>query len=475
MMLEIVTLLALGAMDPCAPVAPAASPDPTAAAQYRAVAEEEQAAGNRDAATAAWRLAAESDPHDARARSALAALCRAEAPARAAQDPLAEATRLLDADRYREAAEILARLRRTRPSSDAALLEGICRYELGEDALAARLLREAEADAVHRDTARLYLGLLALRGGSALEAASLFDAAADNARLAPLARDLARSARWDGPVIASVLLEGGYDSNVRLTTTQTGPGSKSASNGDAVAGLSAVILGRPFGTNGLFLRAAGAVQQFAQLSQYDFRSGEAAVGGRWWRGGTGVSAEYAFADRTLGGSAYLSTHRFLATGSAALGPVALSATWWGRIEDYAIPYRSYSGFAQRAEARLSVAVGSKARIGAGWAFGRDDTDDPVLAWDEQGPRADLLLLLGPRTRLSLEAGLLARDYREFDPALGLKVHETILDGAAALEWDVIRHLTLRVSLLARRSDSNYAPYAYTKVVPSAAIGLMMTP
>jgi hypothetical protein len=474
-MLGMMTAIALAATDPCARVEPAAAPDVIAAAQYRAVAQEEQAAGDRAAAAAAWRLAAENDPSDARSRAALAALCREAPGGRATRDPLQEATRLLDADRYREAAALLRETRRTHPTSDAALLEGICRYELGEDAEAARLFREAETDATHRDTARLYLGLLALRGGSAGEAASLFDAAADNPALSSLARDLARSARWDGPIVASVLLEGGYDSNVRLTTTQPTTGGKKLQNGDAVGGVSAVILGRPLGANGPFVRAAGAVQQFASLDQYDFRSGEAAAGARWWKGGTGVTAEYSFADRTLGGSAYLTTHRLLATGSVGLGPLALSATWWGRWEDYAIPYRSYSGFAQRAEARVGASLGAKARLGVGWSLGRDDADLSTLSWTEQGPRADLTLLVAPKKRLTFEAGLAFRSYDEFDPALGVKAWETVFDAAAAFEWDVARHATLRFSLLARTSDSNVEGYVYSKVVPSAAIGVMMSP
>jgi tetratricopeptide (TPR) repeat protein len=468
-------LAALSATDPCASVTPAPSPDRSAAADYRAVAEAERAAGGWETAVAAWRLAAALDPDDRRAPEALAEFCREGGAKSAPRDPVQDAIQLLDAGKYREAAEQLRMARRTGRDASAALLEGICRYELGEDAEAALLLREAEADPAHRDSARLYLGLVALRAGSATEAAALFDAARSNPSFASLASDLARSARWDGPLVLSLLAEGGWDSNVGLVGSQ-GAGGGMASSGDAVAGLSAVALARPLGANGPFLRAAGSLQKYARLDQYDFTSWEAAAGGRFWRSGTGVTAEYSFADRTLGGHSYLQTHRVLAAGAVGLGPVELSASWWGRWENYAATFDPYSGFAQRAEARASVALGSRARLGAGWILGRDDTDTSSLGWTEQGPRADLRVVLGPTTRLAVEAGGVLREYHGTGgaPITG-RLTERILDGVAAFEWDLGRRVTARFSLLARLSNSNYDPFDYTKVVPSAAIGVMMTP
>lgn len=475
MILELVAVLAFAAVDPCAAVTPAASPDPTAAAAYREVAREEQERGDPVAAAVAWRMAAANDPGDPHAQEALAAHCR-EGARRLPHDPEAEAIRLLDAGKYREAAALLREVRRAHPTTDTALLEGICRYELGEDAEAARLLREAETDAAHRETARLYLGLLALRGGAATEAASLFDSAANNPSLAPMATDLARSARWDGPLLLSLLLEGGWDSNVRLTATSpSGPGSRSTSNGDGVAALSAVAVARPFGANGLYLRAAGALQQFARLDAYDFTSWEGAAGLRWWRGATGVTAEYSYADRTLGGSPYLASNRILASGAVAAGLFALTGTWWGRWEDYAGTLSPYSGFAQVGDARVSVTLAGRVRLGAGWAFGRDAADTSYLGWKENGPRADLRLVLGPRTRLAAEFGLTERRYVDYDPVLLVHLRERNVDAALALEWDVVPRTTLRFSLVGRWSDSTYDPFDYQKVVPTAAIGVMMTP
>lgn len=483
MILELIAGLSMLAVDPCAPVVPATSPDRAVAEAYRAIAEAEEAAGNAGTAAAAWRLVAANDPGDARARDALAAACREAKRPGEAGDPTKEAIRLLDAGRYREAAELLKRARQGRPAPEAALLEGICRYELGENAEAARLLREAEADRDLRESARLYLGLLALRAGAAREAATLFDAAAGDRVLSALAGDLARSARWEAPLVLSVLAEAGWDSNVRLTDAEleTRGGRTGASNGDAVAGLSGILIGRPFGPNGLFLRGAGSLQKYADLKEYDFTSVEAAAGWRWWRGGDGVTGEYAFANRTLGGYQYLMTHRILGTGSIAAGPLSFGATWWGRWEDYGVPYEAFSGFNQRAEGRVSVALGARARLGLSWGWGRDDADDPANSWEERGPRLDLRLVLGPRQRLSAEVGWTRREHEEpgtYDDGTALTtvlLEEDAVDGSAALEWDLGPRTTLRFSVAFRWVDSNYDPFDYTKVVPSAALGLLITP
>jgi hypothetical protein len=462
--------LALSAADPCAPIEPAPSPDPDAAARYRAVAEEEAAAGHAETAAVAWRKAAASDPGDAASREALRRACAAgrEAPG---ADPLEEGIRLLDAGRYGEAAARFRAAQRARPTADAALLEGICRYELGEDAEAARLLTLAEADPAHRETARLYRGLVALREGYAKEAADLFAAAASSPTAAPFALELARAARWEGPWLVAAQAEGGYDSDVSLTSQGRGP----ARTGDAFAGAGATGILRPWGSNGLFLRAGGAILRYPTLSAYDVALVEGAAGVRWWRGASGASAEYALSDRTLGGKQLLVAHRFLAAGAWGLGPLTLSGSWQGRIERYAMAWSGYSGFAQRGDARFAVAVGPRVRIGAGWSLGRDDADAAVLSFLEQGPHAEVKVALDPTSRVSVDVARLARRYAEVDPALGVEQRDVTLDAQVAWEKDLGARVTLRLSLLVRNSSSNVAGFDYTKVVPGAGIGVMMTP
>jgi hypothetical protein len=477
--LPVIGALALAVVDPCAPVVPASTPDREAAAQARAVAGEEEAAGQAETAAAAWRLAASLDPADATAPAALRRLCRPR-DAAAEGDPFGAGVRAMDAGRYADAAERFRAVRAGSGRVDAALLEGICRYELGEDAEATRLLREAEAEAAHRETARLYLGLLALREGAAREASTLFDEAASNPLLAPFARDLARSAAWDGPLLLTLLAEAGYDSNVSLTSAQVGPSNK----GDALGGLSLGAVARPFGANGPFLRATAGAQEYARLERYDLTLLEGAAGWRWWKDGTGVTGEYAYGSRTLDGNAYLTTNRLLATGALSLGPVTLGAAWQGRWESYATAYSPWSGFAQRADGRVTVALGPRLRLGAGWSWARDATDDPVLAWSEQGPRADLRWLQGARSRLLLEAGAAVRTWDRHDPGVIYEAsasasavqRDVIVEGSAAWEWDLNARTTFRLGVLVRTESSNVPAFDYgAKVVPTASIGVMMAP
>jgi hypothetical protein len=173
----------------------------------------------------------------------------------------------------------------------------------------------------------------------------------------------------------------------------------------------------------------------------------------------------------------------LASGAVALGTYALSGSWWGRREDYGTSWSSFSGWAQRADGRVIVALGSRARLGVGWGWGRDDADSSSLSWKEHGPRADVRVVLGPRTRIGVEGGYTMRryaGYASFDPerdgtSVSLRLTADVLDATAALEWDLGSRTTLRLSVLFRRSDSNLEPFDYRKVAPSAAIGLMMTP
>jgi tetratricopeptide (TPR) repeat protein len=122
---------------------------------------------------------------------------------------------------WRGAAAAFQAARKGDAGPSAALLEGICRHELGEEDEAAALLREAAAYPPHREEAQLYLGLVALRTGSSSEAAALFESASANPALEHAAADLARLARRDGRLVLSVFAESGWDSNVNLAPSGT--------------------------------------------------------------------------------------------------------------------------------------------------------------------------------------------------------------------------------------------------------------
>ncbi len=445
-----------GTADPCQPVEPAGSADPAAAEAYRAVGDAEGAAGAADTAAVAYREALRRDPANGRARAALQALCR-----RATADPFQQGRRLMDAGEWREAAAKFAEARAAGPDASAALLEGICRHELGEEEAAARLLREAERDPAHRDSARFFLGLVALRSGEGVRAASLFESVAGNPGLAVPASELGWAARRTGRVVLSLLSEGGYDSNVDVAPDGV---AKPSRNADGSAALTGLALVRPFGESGPFARGNFTWRDQARFDAYDLVGGGGAVG---WDAGLDAEwfhGEYGYDYRALGGAPYLSAHLLLGGAGLAIGRLSLGATYLARFESYlTATAEPYSGLRQRLEGRAAWRLGVGSRIALAYHLGNDDARDHALSWIEHGPRAELGLRLGGSARLALEAAATWRDHREVDPALRAVRSDVYLDGAATAEVDVGPAWAVRLSLGARKAFSNLPDFAYTRV------------
>ena len=464
MIAALVAALSLGAVDPCEAVPPAAAPDPGASAAYRAVAEGEAARGARDTAIVAFRSAAALDPNDRASRAALRRYCSAAPPANAFQDGLAK----MDAGDLRGAIADFGAARAHGDDPSIALLEGICHYELGEDAAAEPLLDAARASPEDADLANLYLGLLALREGSASKAATLFDAATASASIAPVASDLARLARSDARWALTLAASSGWDSNVNLAPAHTSP----AREADGLYALAATGVVRPWGSGGPYLRAQGLLDRQLNLEAYDVAGGDLAGGwqvrGNRWSG----LAEYDLAYRTFGGSPFLTSQRLLASALTAVGDVTLGATYLARFESYAGGYSPFSGTVQAGEVRSSFGVGSRARLALAYAFARDAARLSILSYLEQGPRAELRIAASPRARLGVDLGGTLRRYDVFDPTLGARRSDTYLDAAAFAEWDTWPGWTATVGLHGREALSNVAGFRYGKLVPT--IGLAYT-
>jgi tetratricopeptide (TPR) repeat protein len=455
-------VLALAAADPCAPVEPAGAPDPSAATAYRVVAEEELARGAFGAAIVAYRAALASDPADDHSRRALHGLCVAPP---APEDSLQQGLRLMDAGDYREAIEAFRAARAAGPSPSTALLQGICHYELGEDAEATELLREAEAYAPHREEARYYLGLVALRAGAGAEAATLFESARGNPSLERAASDLARLARQDGRVVVSLLAESGWDSNVNLAPTGE-PGLTPESDG--VWALTGSVLLRPRGSSGPFLRASGLLHEPLRLGAFEVRGLDGAVGWQFRGRGGQLITEYDYGSRSFGGEPYVSAHRLLASGWLRAGGVALGATYLARFESYASAWSRFDGVLQRAEVRAAASPVRALRVAVAYGLGRDDTNDVALRYTEHGPRAELRVSAGS-WRFGLDGALSLRSYDGYDAVLQAVRRDTYLDASAYAEWDLSSGWAARFSLDGRRAMSNVPALEYERVVPSVGI------
>jgi hypothetical protein len=463
--LSLAAALALGgAPDPCGAAEPAATPDRAVAALYRAVGDAERAAGSMDAAAAAYRAALSNDPGDAAARAGLEAACSGRAGL-----AFQEGVRLMRGGDLRGAIAAFERARSGSEDAAAALLEGICLYESGDDAAAAPLLRAAEADPAHRENARFFLGLLALRVGRSADAQDLLSRSAADPVLAPFARDLVRTARRSGRLALSFVAESGWDSNVDLTPDIAGG---TAHAGDGVGSMTALVDLRPLGESGPFLRAVGNWREQTTLNAFDMWGVGGAAGWQAGHGGHFWLAEYSYDWRDLAREPYLSAHRLFGTARFQLAPNASAgASWLTRFETFQPAVDAgYSGARHVAEADLVLGLGQRTALTAAWRGGRDLTRDRTLSWWDQGPRLALRIAAARFARVGLDAAFAWRRYDEVDPALGVRRSDIVLDLGALVELDVADRWTLRASTSLRREVSNVPDFTYWKLVPMIGIG-----
>lgn len=468
MIAALVTAVALSAADPCAPVEPAGAADPGAAAAYRTVAETEAAAGSRDTAVLAFRSAAALDPGDHASRAALERYCKAGPRPDPFQDGLAK----MDAGDLRGAiADFHAARGQVEDEASVALLEGICHYELGEDREAEPPLRVAERSAENADLARFYLGLVALREGSASRAASLFDAASASPGIAAVASDLARLARSKGPWAVTFAAASGWDSNVNLAPALAPP----VRQADGLYAFDVTGLLRPWGSDGPYLRGEGLLNQQFRLGAFDVAGGDAAGGWQLQRERWSGIAEYDFSYRTFGGSPFLSSHRVVASAWTAIGDVLLGASYLARFESYADGFSPFSGTVQAGEVRSSFGIGARTRLALAYGLARDAARWSILSWVEHGPRAELRVTTARGVRLGLDLAAAFRGYDVVDPAFGVRRRDTYLDAGALAEWDLSPGWTAHVALHGRRALSSVSGFEYAKLVPTVGLAYTLSP
>ncbi len=463
MIAAVLALAVAASADPCEPVEPAPEPDPVAAAAYRAVGEEERSKGAFGTAAIAYRAAAALDPADVISRSVLRELCRQRVVQ--GPDPFLEGLDLMSRGELREAIEVFEQLRAAGPDASASLLEGVCYYRLGDDLAASPLLREAEADLEVRDSARLYLGLVALRRGESSQAASLFDAVASGAGYGIVASDLALLARRTGRFSVSAVTSLGWNSN--LTLAPFGYASTGDSDGSASIALNGAW--RPAGENGPFVRLGGGYQQQFHLQQFNLGSLAGALGWQLGHADRAILAEYSYSYSVLGGSPYLSANRLLASGWLTSGSFEVTATYFARFESYQSVYSPFSGTLQWAEARGAWWLGPTMRVGVSYRVGADGVSQDYLSWIEHGPHADFLLQLGRSLRVGFDATLGFRPYRGAIPGQGTTRFDTLLAGAALAEYDLGNHWAAQLSVAPHTTLSNLSEFSYFAFVPTLGI------
>ena len=468
--------------DPCAPI-PATGEgrsDRAAAALYRAVGDDEAAAGHVATATTAYRQALARDPGDRAARSALAALCRggrdsghapSDTPPASPRVDFEEAVQRMERGDRAGAIAAFEAIRDAGPDPAAALLEGICEFELGREQRARALLDQARGSPGTAGTALFFLALIALHDGESQLASSLLvSAAAHDDRIAGSASGLLRLAQRDGRLALSALAEVGFDSNVLLAPDGTAtPGGTGDGYGAGVLG----IFLRPLGPAGPYARVTAQYRKQLEVTSYDLGDVAGAIGLRAGPRGRSVAGEYAYDIMSLGGSAYLSAHRLMATGRIAPGSWSVTGTYAARFESFLTSAASgFSGLRHDAQATVEHPIARALVLGVGYRLGQDQTQDAVFRFLEHGPVAVLWWGLGGKLRLLAETRLTIRDYDVVDPDFGLARADRYLDGSAAAELDLSERWTMRVGATGRRAWSNVAELRYSKL--TTGVGLAYT-
>jgi hypothetical protein len=476
MTVPLLALWLLAAIDPCASRLPGRKKDPATASAYLSVGREEESRGALKTAKLAYAEAVASDPSNAQARSALRRLCAEPVSPPPSLDAALEKLSAGDRD---EALRILERLREKAPSASAALLEGILNYELERDAQAEPLLRSAEADPSTADSAKLFLGLIALRKGDADSALSQFRALsnAPDATLRSSAASLLRLAAREGRLVLSGTLEGGYDSNTDVT-----PGtqllSSSAAAGLGGAALSALI--RPWLQAGPFLLLRGGYRAIPANPIYELGSAAGALGFQLGDGDLRGAAEYQLDLVALGLHPYLLTHSLLVRGQVPLGRALLFAELGAYLETYipsppSIPIplltaseaAGYSGVrpAGRGTARWRFSPELFAELEYG--LSRDLAGERRFSYLEHGPGVRARWSLTSQLSLSTAAEYRTRAFDAPDPDLLLTRADTYVNGGLRAEYELSPSWALFASLWGWQASSNVPELSYLRLVGTA--------
>ena len=454
--------LAVLAADAC-PLPAALQPDPATAEAYRDVGDHAREAGDFHQAAIAYREALARTPSDATLEKAYLAAC--ERPTLEGDYDAGVAK--MQAGDFAAAAEDFAAFRTVHDTPEARLLEGICRFKLGDEPAARPLLESARGIPELGPSADVFLGLIALHAGEGAEAAEHFGAAQADPSFGPDAAELTRLAERDEPIVASLRVEGTLDSNLALLPAQEPP-----TGADSGVQLTARVRARPFGRSGVYLEAAGLITRQANLSGLDLAGGTAALGYAFVSDRAAFDLGYGYSFRTLDDSPYLSQHRLAASGAWRSGRFLVQGGYAAAFQRF-IPRASgaFTGVLHDGRASLGARLGAFTLL-AGYRVGADQVDDPALSYFEHGPTAAIWTSFPGRVRLTLSGQLALRDYSAFDTSLGLTRQDQVWTGRAALAVELGSHWTALLEGYGERSDSNAPDFTYNAL--GASVGLAYT-
>lgn len=448
-------LLVLGliaATDACTRVEPAPRPDPTTASAYLAVAREELSRGEERSAAAAFREALRFGPSSREAREGLERSCR-HLEALDEEAAFERAVALMEGGDRSGAVEGFEALRRGRVNRGAALLEGICLYELGDDTRAQTVLLEAKEDPELAATAELFLGLLALRRGEGRNAEEHFGRASrgEPSLSATAARLRALSVR-EGKLVGVARASGGYDSNVELVPVT---GAAPSGSGDVSLLAELLLLARPWGQSGPYAVVSGSYRKQLVLGAYDTGLAAGTAGWQLAKGQARASLDYTLEYLAFGGAPSILAHVLGLRGELPVGPLGLEAAYSVRFQDFlAAENAGYSGTLHAG--RLSLAVRPSERWGleVGVVVTRDAARLAELASFAYGPVLVGWVDARDDVRLLASAAYRRRRHDAFDLDFELVRADQAVELSTHLEVDLGRVVTLFTVLEARFVASN---------------------
>lgn len=473
--LAVAVLVALGSTE-CEPPPPASEPDPALARVYLAIAEEEARAsgpGADEAVRVALREALRHAPEDATLRARYLARCRRP---RSEGGTFAEGVARMRANDCRGALaafeQVLSTARKgSTTGNEAALLAGICHYELGEDGPARELLERGRA--ADPQSADLFLGLIALRQGRATEAVRLLQtpAASADPRTRAAARRLARAAGADARLALSVAVDAGYDSNAYLLPELGArPGTFVGPIPDTLSALSAGVAFRPLGPSGPF---AGVELDYRGLLGTDALDASVARGEAGWQLGQTsrhLRASYAYTAMWLGGAPYLTAHAGEVGATWTGGPLHGGVSWLLRREQFAAAaFAGYSGWVHAPQAFAAWLWDDGGFVALRYSLSRAETAERALAHVEHAPSLRLRTRLNEGLALELSGGYRRRGYDVFDDALGVRRIDHLVEGGVALDLEAADAWTVRLGLAAENVVSTAPVLSYTRVLGTVGL------
>lgn len=364
-----IAILAAAIAELCGPApAPSAPPDAADAARYVEVGDAARADGDVRVAAVAYRAALARDPHNAAARSALDALCRA---AKNAADDGSE------------------------------LLAAIAVYRSGElDAAETTLGQIAARNGPSAAGAHFFLGAIALQHHEGGRAVAELEIAGRDPLYAEPAATLLPLAHRDGAFAVVALVEPELDTNPALLPDTPPAGSmlqKPQIDDDLL--LATTITARP--TRWFYARDQVLFRKQHNESELDFFGETATAGVETPQGRDRFGLRYDFDYDLLDGLAYLYAHRATATALHDLGGVALVASYALRRRDYQDSAQAaFTGWVQTADAGAIVHATPAVDLDARATLVREHTEDPAFSDLAIGGAVAARARLAPGIRLT---------------------------------------------------------------------------